>query len=150
MKHCEGLQYFDQAGIRQNIFTILREMKQHGEIFYEDHAASTTLMTRVAGAYPSDYLRIRTTMKYDKEQEQKKQNTPPTTVIHNSGTIANSAIGNTHSDLSKAFESPLSNMVSTNNEQTKKRTSSLEKLYWIAGVILAIIGILVYFKTHNN
>lgn len=150
LKNTEGMDTAQAKPVRNTIFVILTDMKELYEITFDRSQASQALMTTMQNQFPTDSVKVRTTLKYDREIENKSKvkDIIPHTVIHNSGTISNSAIGNNHSSLSNDFINPLTNIESTNKEQTKKRTSPLEKLYWVAGILTVIITLLVYFKIY--
>lgn len=152
LKHCEGLERHNTSIVRQTIRTIIEEMREQGEITFNNTEASNALSIMQGTQYVSNSLRIRTTMKYDKEQEQKNQTIHPNIVIQNSGTIANSPIGNIHSDLSHAFETNNNNPQIIEKAHPKKRMSVLEKTAAIAGILAVIITIMIYFKIYpfNN
>ncbi|NCI48721.1 hypothetical protein GWC95_02210 [Sediminibacterium roseum] len=136
-KYTEGLDREQQRPVRGDIFKVLRALKEDKDIDYADSAASMALMTTMQGAYPTNSLHIKSTLKYEKERQVPKTPQAPqyitniTTHGANSPAVANSdrtTIGTDNSDLTK-----------------KGLKISRETLNWtIAGIALAtLISILV-------
>ena len=131
-----------QVIIRGELYHILKDLKNENEIEYMEDRASQALMTTTQNAFPSDSLFIKSTLSYEKERNKPA----PQPTFYNTGQIINSPMNNPHSDFSKAFANPTTNIQSTQNAHSKKRRSFLEILAWIAGILAFISGILIYFK----
>lgn len=87
LKYTNGKDFEEQKIIRNNIFLLLSEIKKEEDITFNEASASVALMQTRQGSFPSDYLKIKSTIKYEKERSKIDENKKSISIQGDNSTV---------------------------------------------------------------